>query len=192
MRQMPVAELLKRCLEQDPRAWQELVSQYRSLVYSVPLHLGLSAEDAAEVFQDVFESLLRNLDGLREVERLASWLYTAAKRLSLRRISALRRQAGRESHEDAVLLGLEAGGQSLSERLLTIERQGELMRLIEALPERCRVLLTALFLDPDEPDYDEISARLGIPRGAIGPTRMRCLHKLHASMTEHGYPFQAD
>jgi DNA-directed RNA polymerase specialized sigma24 family protein len=31
---------------------------------------------------------------------------------------------------------------------------------------------------PDPPSYEEISAALGMPIGAIGPTRARCLDKL--------------
>jgi RNA polymerase sigma factor (sigma-70 family) len=190
MRDLPISELLKRCREQDSAAWDEIVERHRRIVYSVPLRLGLSRDEAAEVFQNVFESLLRNLDHLREADRVSSWLYTAARRLSMRRLSALRRQSRDEEREEEVLAQVPSEEDSVAERLEEAERRGHLLRLVEALSERCRGLLEALFLDPDEPDYDAIAARLRIPRGSIGPTRQRCLAKLHEMMEEHDFPFR--
>jgi hypothetical protein len=55
------------------------------------------------------------------------------------------------------------------------------------LDERCRTLLTALFLDPATPGYESIAARLGMPIGSIGPTRARCFRKLDAILRELGF-----
>ena len=45
------------------------------------------------------------------------------------------------------------------------------------LPPHHQELLMMLTADPQIP-YQEISRRLGIPTGSIGPTRSRCLRKL--------------
>ena len=45
------------------------------------------------------------------------------------------------------------------------------------LPPGCRQLIAMLIEDPPVPDA-EISARLGIPAGSIGPDRGRCLNQL--------------
>jgi hypothetical protein len=45
------------------------------------------------------------------------------------------------------------------------------------LPLHCQRLIALLTADPPVP-YAEISARLGIPVGSIGPMRRRCLDKL--------------
>ena len=45
------------------------------------------------------------------------------------------------------------------------------------LPSRQRDLLLLTFAEPNVP-YRQISRRLGIPAGSIGPTRARTLHKL--------------
>jgi DNA-directed RNA polymerase specialized sigma24 family protein len=58
------------------------------------------------------------------------------------------------------------------------------------LGDRCRDLITTIFLDPSEPSYDEISARLGLPKGSIGPTRNRCLQQLRSIL--EGLGFAAD
>src|SRR3712207_8287049 len=51
------------------------------------------------------------------------------------------------------------------------------------LPARDRELLALLFAD-DAPSYDEISGRLHMAIGSIGPTRGRCLERLsrHAGL----------
>lgn len=65
-----------------------------------------------------------------------------------------------------------------------LERQHAVRRAMEALDERCRILLTLLFYRADPPPYSDIAARLGIPEGSIGPTRARCLEKLRRVLAE--------
>src|SRR5262249_58403763 len=48
------------------------------------------------------------------------------------------------------------------------------------LPQPCRELLSLLMSDP-APAYAEVSARLGMAIGSIGPTRARCLDRLRRS-----------
>jgi len=52
---------------------------------------------------------------------------------------------------------------------------------LAGLPGRCRQLLAMLVSDPPH-SYAEISARLGIPVGSIGPQRSRCLERLRRSI----------
>ncbi len=146
------------------------------------MKLGLTPDEAAEVFQDVFESLLRNLEKLQDRDRVASWLYTAARRLSIRRVSSRRRRDRLEKPAEQELARTASKGPSIVERMVRAELHGRVIKSLEALSKRCRDLLWALFFDPAEPDYDTISSRLGIARGSIGPTRARCLKKLRQSL----------
>ena len=57
-------------------------------------------------------------------------------------------------------------------------RQEALAQGMGRLQPRCRELLTLLFLDANEPSYDDISLELDLPKGSIGPTRNRCLQQL--------------
>jgi DNA-directed RNA polymerase specialized sigma24 family protein len=54
------------------------------------------------------------------------------------------------------------------------------------MPVRCRRLLEALYLGPDDPSYAEVSERLGIPIGSLGPTRARCLAELARRLAAGG------
>jgi DNA-directed RNA polymerase specialized sigma24 family protein len=62
-------------------------------------------------------------------------------------------------------------------RALAQERAARLRAAIAHLPARCGALLGALLDDPTA-DYETLAARLGVPRGSIGPTRSHCLECL--------------
>jgi DNA-directed RNA polymerase specialized sigma24 family protein len=61
--------------------------------------------------------------------------------------------------------------------LLVAERDAALREAFARLPPGCQRLLAQLMTDPPVP-YTEISARLGIRVGSIGPSRRRCLDRL--------------
>jgi DNA-directed RNA polymerase specialized sigma24 family protein len=69
--------------------------------------------------------------------------------------------------------------------VLDQERDAELWRAFETLPERSKVLLRAMLADP-ELSYAELSEALDMPIGSIGPTRARCLAKLRVLVSTQG------
>ena len=171
--------LVRACLAGDERAWDELIERYGRLVYSIPRRAGLSADDADDVFQDVFTTLFRRLDALRDRTRLSAWLITTTYRECWR--------TGKLAHrtvdlDDAVV---DIGAPPLEE-VVRWERKQGVRETLRCLDDRCRELLTALFLDPTAPSYEAIAARLRMPPGGIGPTRARCFKKLEAVLREMG------
>jgi DNA-directed RNA polymerase specialized sigma24 family protein len=56
-------------------------------------------------------------------------------------------------------------------------------RALRELSEPDRQLIVMLFADP-APSYAEISARLAMPIGSIGPTRIRLLRKLRDALSD--------
>jgi len=65
----------------------------------------------------------------------------------------------------------------VEQELLADELHTALHQAFSELPPSYQQLLALLIHDPPL-SYAEISARLGIPVGTIGPTRRRCLEKL--------------
>ena len=61
--------------------------------------------------------------------------------------------------------------------VLVAERHAALCEAFLALPPRDQQLITLLIQDPPVP-YAEISARLGITVGSVGPNRGRCVDRL--------------
>lgn len=68
---------------------------------------------------------------------------------------------------------------SAEDQLQTEERASHLRLAMNKLQDRCKKLLTMLYLQ-DDVSYDVIGAELSMPIGSIGPTRARCLEKLRS------------
>lgn len=77
---------------------------------------------------------------------------------------------------DADLLPDEQAG-TTEQEVLMAERHAALREALTRLPPDCQQLIALLIEDPPV-SYAEISAKLGIPVGTIGPNRSRCLDKL--------------
>jgi RNA polymerase sigma factor (sigma-70 family) len=173
------AELVRCCLHGDDTAWRQLVDRYQRLVFSVALRAGLGQDDADDVFQIVFTTLYRRLDGLRDHGKLASWLITTTQREAWR---VGRSQRGRSALDEQVI-DERATAAELTEQA---DRDQRVREAMARLDKRCRALLTALFLDAEAANYAVIANRIGMPIGSIGPTRARCFKKLEALLIEAG------
>jgi len=73
------AELVKRCRRNEQGAWDELVDRYQRLIYAIPRRAGLSEEQAADVFQDVFLTLVEKINDIDQPGKIRSWIVTTAK-----------------------------------------------------------------------------------------------------------------
>jgi RNA polymerase sigma factor (sigma-70 family) len=177
--------LIRRCREGSADAWRQVLNKYERLVYSIPLRLGLSWDDAADVAQITFTILIKNLDTLADDSRLGPWLATVARRHSWRLLERNRRETVSENldyvlvTQSAVLLGKHDAD--------SIEHW-ELSEWLDAglsnLSLRCRQLLLALYFQPKQYSYAEIVEHMGMLLGSIGPTRARCLNRLKQVLEE--------
>ncbi len=165
----------------DHAHWDELVERYSGLLWSVARAHRLSHADAADVVQTTWLRLVENLDRIRDPERVGGWLATTARRECLRTI----RLRSRQEPTDDVDLFEEADAVPVDQAILVEERDGLLWRAFRTLGERCQELLR-LLAAPTEPSYEEISAALDMPIGAIGPTRGRCLEQLRVRLAGMG------
>ena len=77
-------ELLIACRNGDESSWEALVDRYQRLIYTIPRRAGLDQDQASEVFQEVFVTLLEKIDDINDPDRLHAWLVTAARRKTLR------------------------------------------------------------------------------------------------------------
>jgi RNA polymerase sigma factor (sigma-70 family) len=154
---------------------------------------GLSTGEVEDVGQEVFWALAQQLDRIEEPERLGGWLLTTARRVSWRLIRRKRQEQPNqaadiaESELPAGKLVGPAHFPNYAELVAGWDRQAALQSGMAHLGERCRELLRMIFLDADEPSYDEISEQLGMPKGSIGPTRNRCLAQLRVILEGLGF-----
>ncbi|HSL29659.1 MAG TPA: sigma-70 family RNA polymerase sigma factor [Anaerolineales bacterium] len=175
-------ELIRRCRTGDESAWDQLVENYKRLIYSIPLNFGLTREDAADIFQQTLISLVENLDRLHPDSNLAAWLATVTRRHALHLLRKRKReQLGADEDLGESSEWLEAATGSAAEQIEQIQviNQG-----LNRIGPRCRALLLALYFDDRLPSYEEIAGRMNIPVGSIGPTRGRCLERLREVLSQ--------
>jgi len=181
-------QLLAACRRGDEGAWEALVLRYQRLIYAIPRRAGLDEDAAAEIFQDVFTTLLESIETIEQPSRLQAWLVTTAKRKTWRtvgRAKALRPFASEEGEEEMYDLADE--GLLPDEALTRLEEQHLVRAALGELGERCRALLQMLFYAAEAPPYSDIAAALGTSEGTIGPTRARCLKKLLDALKKKGF-----
>ena len=177
-------DLVARCLAGDAAAWEALVLRYRRTVFGVLRKMRLSVEDAEDLMQDVFATLLRKLGQVRDHERLGLWLAVMARRRAMDhwQLARVRREVAMAPEFDAPGLNLPP-----IEDLIAIERREAVRQAVAAMSPRCRALLQALYFQNSDPTYREVARKLGIAEGSLGPTRMRCLETLRRILAEHGF-----
>jgi RNA polymerase sigma factor (sigma-70 family) len=165
----PVTPLLENAARGSEVAWQEIVNRYSPLVLAVCRSFGINGTDAQDVSASVWLRLVTSVKVIREPEALPGWLRTTARH----ECQTLLRYRTRQIPTDITPIG-EVIDPEFDATLIGAERRDAARHAVAALPHRDRELLSMLFADPPKP-YREISEILGIPVGAIGPTRARCL-----------------
>jgi RNA polymerase sigma factor (sigma-70 family) len=184
---LTVSALVISARDGDSASWDAVVERFLPLVHSVISRYRMSPADAADVNQTVWLRLVEHLADLREPAALPGWLVTTARREALRLLEA----RNRSLPVDPAAATLDAvDDEDVAESLIRDERARALRAALDELPAARRELLALLSTDPPTP-YDEISRRLGIPVGSIGPTRARALAQLrdtHALRSWAGSP----
>ena len=138
--------------------------------------MALDAADTADVGQSVWLQLVNHLGEIRDPAALPGWLATTTRRECERVLNPTQGPHAARHAPDAGNIPDEQAT-TIEQGLLVAERHAALREAFAHLPPCCQQLIALLIEDPPVP-YAEISARLGIPVGSIGPNRRRCLDKL--------------
>ncbi len=169
-------DLIRGCRAGDAGAWQRVLSRYEPLVFSIPRRYGLSREDAADITQLTFTILIHSAGRLPDDSNLGAWLATVARRHAWRLINRNRREETGEFRDRSDATPLLPN--SATEDVEHWELTEWLHHGLSLVGEPCRGLLHALFLEPEQPSYAVVAARLDMAVGSVGPTRIRCLRRL--------------
>jgi RNA polymerase sigma factor (sigma-70 family) len=162
-------------------AADRFVRQFERLIWWTVRSFRLPESDAEDVVQNTWLRAFEHLDEVRDPQRVSSWLVTIARRECLKLIRGKRE-----------VLGLDHQAEQRDERSPQPEKAAVDARMndllwqhVNSLPPSSRDLVVALSSN-DAPGYAEFARCRGIPIGSIGPTRMRSLRKLRASLERAG------
>ena len=162
------AALVARCRTRDESARAELVNRFSRYVYAIATQgFSLRADDAEDVFQEVFARTYQHLDRLRDDEAIRPWIAQLTRRLSIDKIRAGSRE--QLSDEEIEPSGFDE----------TFDRLDEALSVREALAqlsESCQEILDRFFARDES--YQTIGETLEIPSGTIASRISRCLAKL--------------
>lgn len=170
--------LVQRIKDGDRDAWNELVARLTPLLWSIARRHGLSSHDASDAVQLTWLRCLEHIDQLSQAAALIAWLATICRRESMRLAARLGREEPLPEIDESLVWPPPSDWLSdPHEQVVRRERSRGLRRAVAGLPPRPRSVLEAM-LDRSDDGYAELSQRLGIPIGSLGPTRQRALEKL--------------
>ncbi|MGH3692926.1 MAG: RNA polymerase sigma factor [Pseudonocardiaceae bacterium] len=176
-------ELLQRACNRDPRAWEEIVRRYSSVVIAKVRSFRLQPADAHDAVQTTWLRLTEHCHRIQSPEQLGGWLATTASRECLRILHKQARHAHTMYDGTAERVADPSAGPE--QRTVDADTAQQLWSLVSTLPPRRQTLLRELFLGNPQP-YAEVARAIGIPAGGIGPTRARALTQLRRRLDEHG------
>ena len=180
------SHLLKRCLAEEPGAWQDFVDRFLGLFVHVINHsaharsVTLLEHDVEDLCAEVFLALLDdNYSILRRFQgksSLATYLAVVARRIVVREM-VRRRMAQAFGHVNAHHASLnQAVAESSQELQRVVEDREEVQKMLEDLAPSEAEIVRQFHLEGKS--YREISSQLGIPENSIGPTLSRARLKM--------------
>jgi RNA polymerase sigma factor (sigma-70 family) len=174
-------DLLLRVRDGDPAAWEEIVCRYGKLVSTTVRSFWLQEADALDAVQMTWLRLAENAHRVQFPEKLGGWLVTTARRECLR---ILRQAKPVPKHTNMTPETVADPSAGPEQRVIDADTARTLWNLVAELSPRRKTLLQALFTDSSR-SYAEVARTVGIPLGAIGPTRARALQQLEDKFNEH-------
>lgn len=182
--------LLDRIKRDEPEAWDRLVSLYAPLVFHWCRSWGLREQDAADIFQDVFQAVAVHIGGFRkerEGDTFRGWLRTITRN----KVHDYFRRRGREpegvggSEAQAQLAELPAP--EASEASSLTEEKGERGLVARALelvrPEFTERTWQAFWRTAIEGrSAPEVADELSMSAGAVRVAKSRVLQRLREEL----------
>lgn len=168
--------LLARCLNREPGAQRALYARYAPTMLGVARRYANSLEEAEDILQDAFVKVFTRLESFRSEGSLEGWIRRVVVTTAL---SAYERDKYLRRHQPIEnAYHLSTPDADALDRL-SVE---EVFRLIEQLPDGCRVVL--LLYTVDGYSHAEIGELLGITestsKAQLSKGRSRLVQLLHA------------
>jgi RNA polymerase sigma-70 factor, ECF subfamily len=181
----PESELIARCRRGESLAWDELFDRHYAATarFIFQLSPDFSREDAEEICQEVFLSVIKNLSSFHGASQLQTWIFRIASNKARdfrEKQQAAKRGGGRanislqaENPETGLTLDLPADCAGPDEILSNTERAQQVGVALEQLAQPCReVIHLRYFADLS---YEEISNELELNQKTVSSRLSKCL-----------------
>ena len=182
------AELLARCRRGEAGAWDELFDRHYAAAGRFIFQLGsdFTAEDAEEICQEVFLSVIKNLDSFHGESQFQTWLFRIAANKARdyrERQRAAKRGGGQttvslqaEDPESGLTLDPPATAPGPDANLMSAEQAVLLQHALDQLGEPCREIVELRYFG--DLSYEELSRALDLNPKTVSSRLSKCLDRL--------------
>lgn len=184
------AQLLARCRRGEPDAWDELFDRHYAAAgrFVFQLASDFSREDVEEVCQEVFLSVIRNLNSFHGDSQFQTWLFRIAANKARdyrEKLHAAKRGGGQiplslnaEDAETGLTLDPPSDRPSPDMDLLNVERAELVREALDQVGEPCREIIELRYFG--DLSYEELSRDLQLNPKTVSSRLSKCLDKLEA------------
>ena len=182
------ADLLARCRRGDAAAWDELFDRHYAATgrFIFQLSHDLTREDAEEICQEVFLSVIKNIESFHGDSQFQTWLFRIAANKARdyrERRFAAKRGGGQttvslqaEDPENGLSIDPPSSAPGPDLALISAEQIGLVQQAIEQLGEPCREIIELRYFA--DLSYDEISHSLELNPKTVSSRLSKCLDRL--------------
>ena len=184
----PEAELLARCRRGEADAWDELFDLHYAAAgrFVFQLASDFTVEDAEEICQESFLSVIKNLASFHGESQFQTWLFRIAANKARdfrQRRDAAKRGSGRrpvslqaEDPDTGLTLDPPACLPLPDENLMSAEQIGLVRESLDQLGEPCREIVELRYFG--DLSYEELSATLKLNPKTVSSRLSKCLDRL--------------
>jgi RNA polymerase sigma-70 factor (ECF subfamily) len=165
-------ELVERCRRGEEAAFQELVDQYKDLVFAVIARTVQDRARAEDLAQDVFLRVHRGLPYFRGEARLSTWLYRIVANVCTEARSRQAPQISLDDERTSEKVRPIAADRHASD----LELSDRLEKAIARLPANQRLMIAAHYLKGVR--YEDLAEALQLPLGTVKTQLYRAKQQL--------------
>ncbi|MBI3414262.1 MAG: sigma-70 family RNA polymerase sigma factor [Verrucomicrobia bacterium] len=189
------SDLMSRCRRGESAAWDEIFSLHYDATgrFIFQLAADFSREDAEEICQETFLSVIKNIQSFQGQSQFQTWLFRVAanKARDFReRQYALKRGGGQttislqaEDEQSGLTIDPPSHAPGPDAQLVNGERSTMLHHALETLGDPCREIIELRYFG--DLDYEEIGRTLQLNPKTVSSRLSRCLDRLEEILRPH-------
>jgi len=186
------SDLITRCRRGEANAWDDLFDLHYAAAgrFIFQLASDFTREDAEEICQEVFLSVIKNLNAFHGESRFQTWLFRIAanqardyreKRTAAKR-GGIQTPVSLQAEDPATGLAPDppAGTPGPDELLMNAEQMAGVRAALDRVGEPCREIIELRYFG--DLSYEELSATLKLNPKTVSSRLSKCLDRLEEIM----------
>lgn len=175
-----IKNLLKSVSDDNRLAFSMFYDLYYDQVFRLSYYFLKDTEACREVLTDTFFSVWQSRMKLKDIENIESYLFIAVRNEATRYINRNARQQFVSLEKTQLQIEDKDGTESPEDKLIVEEMENLLSRIIDELPERCRLIFLLARQEGLKPK--EIAERLSINESTVRVQMKIAVEKIVVNM----------